>query len=55
MHAAPRKRLGVWTAKNEATGAVVGLDPGYFDRTAVAKIVRSACGCVREGVGCAVW
>jgi hypothetical protein len=54
MHAAPRKRLGVWNAKHEATGAVVGLEPSYFDRSAVAKIVRSACGCVREGVGCAV-
>ena len=56
MHASPRRRLGVWTAKIEAsTGAVVSLDAEYFDRAAVAKIVRSACGCVREGVGCAVW
>jgi hypothetical protein len=56
MHASPRRRLGVWTAKNEASsGAVVGLDAAYFDRAAVAKIVRSACGCVRDGVGCAVW
>jgi hypothetical protein len=56
MHASPRRRLGVWTAKNEASsGAVVGLDASYFDRAAVAKIVRSACGCIRDGVGCAVW
>ena len=55
MHAAPRKRLGVWTAKSEASTAVVGMDPMYFDRTAVAKIVRSACGCIREGVGCTIW
>lgn len=54
--ATPRRRLGVWTAKSEASsGAVVCLDPSYFDRAAVAKIVRSACGCLREGVGCAVW
>ena len=56
MHASPRRRLGVWQARNEASsGAVIGLDASYFDRAAVAKIVRSACGCVREGVGCAVW
>jgi hypothetical protein len=56
MNASPRRRLGVFTAKNEAsTGAVIGLDAAYFDRAAVAKIVRSACGCVREGIGCAVW
>jgi hypothetical protein len=56
MNASPRRRLGVFTAKNEAsTGAVIGLDSTYFDRAAVAKIVRSACGCIREGIGCAVW
>lgn len=55
MHASPRRRLGVWTAKSEASGAVISLDAAYFDRTSVAKIVKSACGCVREGVGCAVW
>jgi hypothetical protein len=56
MNASPRRRLGVFTAKNEAsTGAVIPLDAAYFDRSAMAKIVRSACGCVREGIGCAVW
>jgi len=30
------------------------MDASYFDRKAVVKILRSACGCVREGVGCAV-
>ncbi|KAF8900644.1 hypothetical protein CPB85DRAFT_154976 [Mucidula mucida] len=54
MRAAPRARLGVWTAKTRASDAVVSLDTSYFDRAAVSKIVRSACGCVREGVGCAV-
>lgn len=55
MRAAHRKRMSVWTAKTGASDAVVGMDPMYFDSAAVAKIVRSACGCVREGVGCAVW
>ncbi|KAF8873481.1 hypothetical protein BD779DRAFT_1477000 [Infundibulicybe gibba] len=54
MHASPRQRMSVWTAKTQASAAVISMDPSYFDRTAVAKIVRSACGCVREGVGCAV-
>lgn len=54
MRATPRQRLGVWTAKSEASDAVVAMDSSYFDRSAVAKILRSACGCVREGVGCAV-
>ncbi|KAG7447825.1 uncharacterized protein BT62DRAFT_930871 [Guyanagaster necrorhizus] len=54
MRATPRPRLGVWTAKSEASDAVVAMSSSYFDRSAVAKILRSACGCVREGVGCAV-
>ena len=54
-YASPCRRLGVWTAKSAATDIVVGMDTSYFDRAAVAKIVKSACGCVREGVGCAVW
>lgn len=54
LHAAPHQRLGVWTAKTSASDAVVAMDPSYFDRAAVAKIVRSSCGCIREGVGCAV-
>ena len=55
MNATPRLRQGAWSAKGEASGAVVDLEPYYFDKESVAKIVRSACGCVREGVGCAVW
>lgn len=55
MNASPRRRQGVWMAKTEATDAVVGMDASYFDRKAVVKMLRSACGCVREGVGCAVW
>ncbi|PFH48994.1 hypothetical protein AMATHDRAFT_64090 [Amanita thiersii Skay4041] len=52
--AAPRPRSGMWTAKNEATSVVVHLDPCYFDRSMVGKIVRSSCGCVREGIGCSL-
>lgn len=55
MNATPRLRQGTWTAKGEASGAVIDMDPSYFDKESVAKIVRNACGCVREGVGCAVW
>lgn len=55
LGAAPRQRLSMWTAKSNATSAVVAMDPMYFDSSAVAKIVRSSCGCVREGVGCAMW
>jgi hypothetical protein len=54
-YASPRNRLGVWTTKSPATDIVVPMESSYFDRAAVAKIVRNACGCVREGVGCAVW
>lgn len=53
--AAPHQRLGVWTAKSSASDSVIPMDPMYFDSAAVAKIVRSSCGCVREGVGCAIW
>ena len=55
MNATPRLRQGTWSAKGEASGAVIDMEPSYFDKESVAKIVRNACGCVREGVGCAVW
>lgn len=55
MNAAPRRRQGVWTAKTQAVDSVVPMEASYFDRKAVVKMLRSACGCVREGVGCAVW
>jgi len=54
MHASPRRRQNVWIGKTEAVGTVVAMDASYFDRKAVVKMLRSACGCVREGVGCAV-
>jgi hypothetical protein len=55
MNAIPRLRQGTWSAKGDASCAVIDMEPYYFDKESVAKIVRSACGCVREGVGCAVW
>lgn len=55
MTATPRQRQCIWSAKGEASSAVIDMEPYYFDKESVAKIVRSACGCVREGVGCAAW
>jgi hypothetical protein len=55
LQASPRRRLGVWIAETAATDAVVEVDTSYFDRAAVVKIVKSACGCIREGVGCGAW
>jgi hypothetical protein len=55
MSAAPRQRQGNWSAKGNASSAVVSLDECYFDKETASKITRSRCGCIREGVGCAVW
>ncbi|KAL4243756.1 hypothetical protein ABKN59_010483 [Abortiporus biennis] len=55
FRAYPQKTRGVWVAKEEAnTEVVIGMDPKYFDRDVVAKMMKSACGCVREGIGCSV-
>ncbi|KAG2116783.1 hypothetical protein DEU56DRAFT_164747 [Suillus clintonianus] len=54
MRASRRGNSGVWVARNEASSAVVPLDTSYFERAAVIRMVRSACGCLREGVGCAI-
>ncbi|KAH7909636.1 hypothetical protein BJ138DRAFT_1010424 [Hygrophoropsis aurantiaca] len=54
MRASPRGRSNIWQAKTEATSAVIPLDASYFERSAVVKTVRSTCGCIREGVGCAI-
>ncbi|GBE80198.1 hypothetical protein SCP_0214080 [Sparassis crispa] len=54
MRAYPQRPRGVWVGKEEATEVVVGLDASYFERSVVAKMMKSACGCVREGIGCAV-
>lgn len=55
MRAFPQKPRAVWVGKEEATDVVVGLDASYFERAIVAKMMKSACGCIREGIGCAVW
>lgn len=53
VSAIPRRRCGVWMAKEGGTDAVVGMDSSYFDRSAVIRMMKSTCGCVREGIGCA--
>jgi len=53
MRAFPQRPRGVWVGKEEASASVVALDASYFDRGVVAKMMKSACGCVREGIGCA--
>lgn len=55
LGAAPRPRLGMWAARSPATSSVVPLDASYFDTSEAAKFTRNACGCVKEGIGCAVW
>ncbi|KAF9647826.1 hypothetical protein BDM02DRAFT_3187652 [Thelephora ganbajun] len=50
--AVPRKRCGVWMARFGSTDAVVEMDSQYFDRSVVVRMMKSPCGCVREGVGC---
>lgn len=54
-NATPRRRCGVWTAKSDASDVVVSLDESYFDKgTRSLMILRSGCGCLKEGIGCAV-
>lgn len=52
LRAYPQKEGAVWVGKEEATDSVVGLDASYFERNVVAQMMKNACGCVREGVGC---
>jgi len=54
LNAEPRRRQGTWVACGAAAETVVRMDTRYFDRYASVKMIRSACGCVREGVGCRV-
>ena len=51
----PQRPRGVWMAKEDAAETVVGLDPAYCDHPAMDKMLKSACGCIREGIGCSVW
>lgn len=55
LRASRRDGSSVWVGRDEATSAVVPMDASYFERTTVVRMIRSACGCVREGVGCAIW
>ena len=55
MRAFPQGPRGVWVGKREASDVVVGLDAEYFESSVVARMMKSACGCVREGIACAVW
>ena len=55
LRASRRDASSVWVGKDEATSAVVPMDASYFERRTVVRMIRSACGCVREGVGCAIW
>ncbi|KAI0268297.1 hypothetical protein BC834DRAFT_868764 [Gloeopeniophorella convolvens] len=52
--AQPRRRQGTWVACGAATETVVRMDSRYFDCCFTVKMIKSACGCVREGVGCRV-
>ncbi|KAI0832853.1 hypothetical protein BC628DRAFT_1529185 [Trametes gibbosa] len=54
VRAYPQRPRGVWMAKEEASETVVGLDAQYCDHSAMDKMLRSACGCIREGIGCSV-
>ncbi|KAG6369634.1 hypothetical protein JVT61DRAFT_6085 [Boletus reticuloceps] len=54
LRASRREGSSVWVGKDEATSAVVPMDASYFERRTVVRMIRSACGCVREGVGCAI-
>ncbi|KAH7887298.1 hypothetical protein F5I97DRAFT_1859346 [Phlebopus sp. FC_14] len=54
MRASRRGRASVWVGKDEATSAVIPMDASYFERATVVRMIRSNCGCVREGVGCAI-
>jgi hypothetical protein len=55
LSAQPRRRQGTWVACGAAAETVASMDARYFDCCAAVKMIRSACGCVREGVGCRAW
>ncbi|EIW61420.1 uncharacterized protein TRAVEDRAFT_162573 [Trametes versicolor FP-101664 SS1] len=54
VRAYPQRPRGVWMAKEEASETVVGLDAQYCDHSSMDKMLKSACGCIREGIGCSV-
>ena len=55
FHAAPLLRSAMWTARSAAPSSVITLEASYFDTREAAKFCRNSCGCVKEGVGCALW
>lgn len=55
LSAQPRRRQGTWIARGAAAESVAKMDSRYFDCRVAARLIKSACGCVREGVGCRVW
>jgi len=55
VHAAPRSRFRTWSARSSAPETVVPMEACYFDTKEAARFSKSACGCVNEGVGCAIW
>lgn len=54
LSAQPRRRQGTWVARGAAAESVARMDARYFDCRVAARLIKSACGCVREGVGCRV-
>ncbi|KAI0758139.1 hypothetical protein C8Q74DRAFT_1373179 [Fomes fomentarius] len=54
VRAYAQRPRGVWMAKEEASETVVGLDSSYCDHPSMDKMLKSACGCIREGIGCSV-
>ena len=55
MRATPRVRVGVWTAHSAAPSSVITLEASYFATREAAEFTQNDCGCVKEGVGCAIW
>ncbi|KAI9060946.1 hypothetical protein FKP32DRAFT_1631946 [Trametes sanguinea] len=54
VRAYPQRPRGVWMAKEDASETVVGLEAQYCDHPAMDRMLKSACGCIREGIGCSV-
>jgi hypothetical protein len=55
LNATPRQRQRTWAARGDASAAVVYVESYHFDKVSITKIERNSCGCLREGVACAVW
>lgn len=55
LHAGPRQRFRIWTARGSAAEVVIPLNAVYFDKKDAVRFSRNPCGCVNEGVGCAMW